>query len=74
LPIDTFVARVLLGLLVDRVSVRVGIGRAFEYCREYFGEQGFTTGEATADDSDRAFDANDYEENSAVPCKYGVSK
>jgi hypothetical protein len=69
LPIDTLIAIVLLGLLVERVSVRVGIGRAFENGREHLGEQRFTTGEATADDSDRGFDADDHEENSAVPCK-----
>jgi hypothetical protein len=52
LSIDTFVIRVLLALLVERISVGVGVGRAFENGKEYLGEQGLTTGKGAAHDSD----------------------
>jgi hypothetical protein len=76
LSIDAFVTRVLFRLLVERVSVGVGVGvrRALEHRREHFREEGFATGKATANDSDRGFDANDDEENSAVPCERSVSE
>jgi hypothetical protein len=71
LAIRTFTGWVLM-LLVEGARIRVRGGRAYEDRGEEFCKQRFTARKTTADDSDRGFDADNYEEDGAVPCKIGV--
>jgi hypothetical protein len=68
LAIGTFAGWVL-GLLVAGAQIRVRGGRLGEDGGKKSCKQRFTAGKTAADDSDRSFDTDNHEENSAMPYK-----